>query len=61
MKLIIATLLLAGCATWSHPTKQPSAFYEDEYACDKDVAATNDQMRAMLMKDRCMRLKGWRQ
>ena len=56
-----AFALLIGCATWSHPTKPASAFYQDEYACDKDVAATQDPMRAMMMKDRCMRLKGWRQ
>ena len=56
-----AILLVTGCASWSHPTKPASAFYQDEYACDKDVAATQDPMRAMMMKDRCMRLKGWRQ
>ncbi len=26
--------LLAGCGTWSHPTKPPSAFAYDEAACE---------------------------
>lgn len=53
--------LLTGCATWHHPFKDEAAFHMDAYDCDVQAAPVQDPMRAMMMKDRCMRLKGWRQ
>jgi uncharacterized lipoprotein YmbA len=59
--LIIAALLLAGCATWTHPTKKgQEALDADSYECDKDGAAVQDDLRRLVMKERCLKLKGWK-
>ena len=56
-----AILLIAGCATWSHPFKDESAFHMDAYECEVQAAPVQDPVRAMMMRQRCMELKGWRQ
>lgn len=56
-----ALALLIGCATWEHPTKPASAWDRDLYDCEVQAAPAADPYRAMEMKARCMRLKGWRQ
>lgn len=59
--LIIAALLLAGCATWSHPTKKgQEALDADSYECQKDSAAVQDGLRRAIMEERCLKLKGWK-
>ena len=55
-----AFALLTGCATWSHPFKDASAFHMDAYACEVQAAPVQDPWRALEMKKSCMRLKGWR-
>lgn len=56
----IGLVLLAGCATWTHPYKDAAAFEMDLHQCEVQ-AAPAEPMRAMVMKDRCMRVQGWRQ
>tara|TARA_R110000868_G_scaffold411755_1_gene708919 strand:- start:31652 stop:31840 length:189 start_codon:yes stop_codon:yes gene_type:complete len=58
--LLICTLLLSGCAVWSHPTKGPAEWDQDLYRCEVEAAPANDNYRALMMKQRCMQLKGWR-
>lgn len=62
MRTTIALLLfiiLGGCATWQHPTKNGNDFQRDRYACEKDNAATADTQRANSMWKLCMQIKGW--
>lgn len=61
MKLMLITALLAGCATWEHPTKRGAEWDADLYACEVQAAPVQDPWRALQMKEQCMRLKGWRQ
>lgn len=57
---LAASLILAGCATWSHPTKGEAGFEADTYECDKDTAAVQDNLRRAVMHERCMKQKGWK-
>lgn len=52
-------LLLAGCATWTHPTKGEEQYHADLYACEVQAAPAQDPWRVLQMKVRCMQLKGW--
>ena len=56
-----AFALLIGCTTWQHPHKDESAFNRDIYDCEVQSAPVVDPWRAAQMRERCMRLKGWRQ
>ena len=56
--------LLAGCASWTHPTKPSAAFADDAAACKaaaRQAAVTSGQ--ADFDQDnaytRCLREKGW--
>ncbi len=61
---LFLALLLAGCASWTNPTKPPSALADDAAACKAEVAQTAltsgqpdlDQDNAYTA---CMRAKGW--
>jgi hypothetical protein len=59
--LAILAVLLVGCATWSHPYKDASAFEMDLYTCQVQAGPVQDPWRAQEMQRRCMQLKGWRQ
>jgi uncharacterized protein YceK len=58
--ILIAAILLTGCATYSHPTKGESGYQADRYECEKDAAAVQNNLQAVHMMDRCMKVKGWR-
>ena len=58
--LIAACAVLAGCSTYSHPTKGDAAFNADRYECEKDSAAVRNDFQAFAMMDRCMKVKGWK-
>ena len=66
---ILVVLLLAGCAIkpkgpddWTHPTKSLDDYYKDDFACRKEVQATNLQTG---QKNHyfysCLRARGWRE
>jgi hypothetical protein len=61
---LVLALLLAGCASWTNPTKLPSAFADDAAACKAEAthaALTSGQTD--LDQDNaysaCLRAKGW--
>ncbi len=61
---LILALLLAGCASWTNPTKPSSAFADDAAACKAEVAhAALTSGQADLDQDNaysaCLRAKGW--
>lgn len=60
LALLLLCPALAGCTTWVHPTKTEADFERDAYECERDAAAVQDPIRLSLMRDRCMRVKGWR-
>jgi hypothetical protein len=47
---VLLSVVLAGCGTWSHPTKPPSAFARDNAACElaaiKEVQVNAQQQTA---------------
>ena len=36
--VLIALSMLSGCATWKHPYKGESEFYQDKLSCEKQAA-----------------------
>lgn len=58
--VILFLLLLTGCATWTHPTKDEIDYRSDLYECEVQAAAVQAEWRALQMKVRCMQVKGWR-
>lgn len=57
----ILALLLAGCAnTWHHPTKSAQDGQRDAYECEREAAPVLDPMRNSAMRERCLRLRGWK-
>ena len=58
---LLGAFLLAGCATWSHPYKDETAFQMDWYTCELSVAPAQDPLRIVLLRSQCMKLKGWRE
>jgi hypothetical protein len=61
---LLVPLLLAGCASWTHPTKPSTAFADDAAACEIEAAQDPttsgifdaDHYNAYLA---CLRAKGW--
>lgn len=61
---LLVPLLLAGCASWTHPTKPSTVFTEDAAACEIEAAQDPttsgifdaDHYNAYLA---CLRTKGW--
>ena len=58
-------LLLAGCVSWTHPTKPSTAFADDAVACEAEAAREDpitvgsfdvDHYNAYIV---CLRDKGW--
>ena len=61
---LVLALLLAGCASWTNPTKPSSAFADDAVACKAEVAqAALASGQADLDQDNayttCLQRKGW--
>ena len=62
--LLVLTLTLTGCASWTNPTKPASALADDSAACKAEAAQAAltsgqfdlDQDNA---SSACMRAKGW--
>ena len=61
---LLMPLLLAGCASWTNPTKPSTAFTDDAVACEVEAAqapATSDVFDADHYNAylACLRGKGW--
>jgi len=61
---LLVSLLLARCASWTNPTKPPSAFADDAATCRAEAAqAAVSSGQFDLDQDNayaaCMRAKGW--
>lgn len=64
MKATITMILaaaLAGCGTtWTQPGRTDADWERDFYECQRDASAQADAGESTAMRQRCMRLKGWR-
>ena len=58
--IFIILSALAGCTTWTHPSKTEQDYYRDQYECERDAAPQRDPMAAYYMQYRCMQVKGWK-
>lgn len=58
--LAAITVILTGC-TWSKPGGTAEAFENDMYQCQVQAAPAQDPILHGMIRDRCMRVKGWRQ
>lgn len=59
---VFAGALLAGCATWTHPTKGETEYYHDESICRaraEGASATGGQMAWSRVYEGCMKGYGW--
>lgn len=60
MLAVALALALQGCAPTHAPGKNAHDYESDVYQCEKEAAPQRDLILWRQMRDRCMRLRGWR-
>lgn len=63
--LLSLALILAGCVSWTHPTKPSTAFADDAVACEAEAAQEDPTIVGSFDIDHynayiaCLRGRGW--
>lgn len=56
----LVVLMLAGCASYTHPSKSAADLKTDQYECQRDaLQAGAGGLLYFAMTDACMEARGW--